>query len=208
MHFNPSQICYACEAMGELTEKELRFIEHWLVEPNGTKAAIAAGYSESTAHAIAWENLRKPDIVRTIADRQLATRTKFQIRHEDIVRETARLAFSDIRTVASFSDERGVSFFSSDELSDDAAHAIAEVSSETTFRPGKRNDDDGMNVEKRRVKMYPKLEALKLLAQLTGALKPSGETNIGTQQNLVLPNGMAVADLVRLRDELKGMTNG
>jgi hypothetical protein len=56
--------------------------------------------------------------------------------------------------------------------------------------------------------MYPKLEALKLLAQLTGALKPSGETNIGTQQNLVLPNGMAVEDLVRLRDELKGMTNG
>ena len=194
--------------MGELTEKELRFIDEWLADPNGTQAAIKAGYSADTASSIAYENLRKPQVVRVIAERQLATRIKFQIKHEDIVRETARLAFSDIRAIASFSDERGVSFFDSDELSDDAARAIAEVSSKTTYRPGKRKDDEGMNVEERKVKMYPKLEALKLLAQLTGLTKPGGETNIGTQQNLTLPSGMSVEDLIRLRDELRTMTSG
>ena len=193
--------------MGKLTEREMRFIDEWLINPNGTQAAIKAGYSADTAYAIAYENLRKPHIVRVIADRQLATRTKFRIRHEDIVLETARLAFSDIRTIASFSDERGVSFFDSDELSDDAARAIAEVSSKTTFRPGKRNDDEGMNVEERKVKMYGKIEALKLLAQLTGALKPSGETNIGTQQNLILPSGVTLDDLKALRDDLRGATD-
>ena len=193
--------------MGKLTEREMRFIDEWLINPNGTQAAIKAGYSPDTAVSIASENLRKPHIVRVIADRQLATRTKFRIRHEDIVQETARLAFSDIRTIASFSDERGVSFFDSDELSDDAARAIAEVSSKTTFRPGKRNDDEGMNVEERKVKMYGKIEALKLLAQLTGALKPSGETNIGTQQNLILPSGVTLDDLKALRDDLRGATD-
>ena len=193
--------------MGKLTEREMRFIDEWLINPNGTQAAIKAGYSPDTAVSIASENLRKPHIVRVIADRQLATRTKFRIRHEDIVLETARLAFSDIRTIASFSDERGVSFFDSDELSDDAARAIAEVSSKTTFRPGKRNDDEGMNVEERKVKMYGKIEALKLLAQLTGALKPSGETNIGTQQNLILPSGVTLDDLKALRDDLRGATD-
>lgn len=194
--------------MGELTEKELRFIDEWLVDPNGTQAAIRAGYSPDSARQIAAENLTKPHIVRVIAERQLATRLKFQIKHEDIVRETARLAFSDIRAIASFNNERGVSFFDSEELSDDAARAIAEVSSKTTYRPGKRNDDEGMNVEERKVKMYPKLEALKLLAQLTGLTKPSGETNIQTQQNLTLPSGMSVDDLIRLRDELRTMTSG
>lgn len=194
--------------MPKLTEREQRFIDEWLVNPNGTQAAIKAGYSTGTAAVIASENLRKPHIVREIAERQLATRTKYRIRHEDIVLETARLAFSDIRTIASFSDERGVAFFDSDELSDDAARAIAEVSSKTTYRPGKRKDDEGMNVEERKVKMYGKIEALKLLAQLTGALKPSGETNIQTQQNLILPSGVTLDDLKALRDDLRGATDG
>ena len=179
-----------------------------MVDPNGAQAAIRAGYSSATAKEIASQNLTKPHIVRELAERQLATRTKYRIRHEDIVLETARLAFSDIRTIASFSDERGVSFFDSDELSDDAARAIAEVSSKTTYRPGKRKDDEGMNVEERKVKMYGKIEALKLLAQLTGALKPSGETNIQTQQNLILPSGVTLDDLKALRDDLRGATDG
>ena len=189
--------------MPKLTEREQRFIDEYMVDPNGAQAAIRAGYSSATAKEIASQNLTKPHIVRELAERQLATRTKYRIRHEDIVLETARLAFSDIRTIASFSDERGVSFFDSDELSDDAARAIAEVSSKTTFRPGK-----GMNVEERKVKMYGKIEALKLLAQLTGALKPSGETNIQTQQNLILPSGVTLDDLKALRDDLRGATDG
>ena len=45
-----------------LTAKQQRFVDEYLVDFNGTQAAIRAGYSEKTAHAIAWENLRKPEI--------------------------------------------------------------------------------------------------------------------------------------------------
>jgi phage terminase small subunit len=51
-----------------LTPKQERFISEYLIDLNGTQAAIRAGYSENTARAIASENLSKPDIVDAIAE--------------------------------------------------------------------------------------------------------------------------------------------
>lgn len=51
-----------------LTAKEFRFCEEYLVDLNGTQAAIRAGYSERTAAQIAYENLRKPHIARCITE--------------------------------------------------------------------------------------------------------------------------------------------
>ncbi len=44
------------------TDKQRRFVEEYCVDFNATQAAIRAGYSQKTAHAIGWENLRKPEI--------------------------------------------------------------------------------------------------------------------------------------------------
>lgn len=43
----------------KLTDKQRRFCEEYVIDWNGTRAAIAAGYSERTAKQIASENLRK-----------------------------------------------------------------------------------------------------------------------------------------------------
>jgi phage terminase small subunit len=52
--------------MGEmaegLTAKQRAFVDAYLSCLNATEAARRAGYSEKTAHAIGWENLRKPEI--------------------------------------------------------------------------------------------------------------------------------------------------
>lgn len=53
-----------------LTDKQLRFCEEYLIDLNATQAAIRAGYSEKTAYAIGWENLRKPEL-RKIIDQKL-----------------------------------------------------------------------------------------------------------------------------------------
>lgn len=45
-----------------LTAKQALFVKEYLVDLNGTQAAIRAGYSEKTARQIADENLSKPDI--------------------------------------------------------------------------------------------------------------------------------------------------
>lgn len=53
----------------KLTAKQLRFCEEYLVDFNATQAANRAGYSGKTAHAIGWENLRKPEIRQYINKR-------------------------------------------------------------------------------------------------------------------------------------------
>lgn len=45
-----------------LTAKQRAFVEAYLSCLNATEAARRAGYSEKTAAAIGWENLRKPEI--------------------------------------------------------------------------------------------------------------------------------------------------
>lgn len=60
-----------------MTDKQKRFCEEYLIDCNGTQAAIRAGYSEQTAKQIASENLAKPDLQNYIAelmeDRRKAT---------------------------------------------------------------------------------------------------------------------------------------
>ena len=55
----------------KLTAKQKRFCEEYIIDWNGTRAAIAAGYSKKTAYSIAHENLRKASIsnyIKSIKD--------------------------------------------------------------------------------------------------------------------------------------------
>jgi phage terminase small subunit len=48
--------------MNELTTKQDRFVENYVIDFNASRAAVSAGYSERTARSIASELLTKPDI--------------------------------------------------------------------------------------------------------------------------------------------------
>lgn len=61
-------------AEGELTLKQQRFIEEFLIDLNATQAAIRAGYSKHTAQMIGSENLSKP-MIKSEVDRLIAERT-------------------------------------------------------------------------------------------------------------------------------------
>lgn len=53
----------------ELTQKQKRFCDEYLIDLNATQAAIRAGYSEKNARNIASENLAKPNISQYIKKR-------------------------------------------------------------------------------------------------------------------------------------------
>lgn len=55
--------------MAKLTEKQKMFCEEYLIDLNGTQAAIRAGYSKKNAKSQANENLNKPYISDYIAAR-------------------------------------------------------------------------------------------------------------------------------------------
>lgn len=65
-----------------LTDKQERFCQEYLVDLNGTQAAIRSGYSEKTSQAIATENLSKPLIQTRIAALQAELSKKVKITQE------------------------------------------------------------------------------------------------------------------------------
>ena len=67
-----------------MTAKQQRFCDEYLIDLDGTKAAIRAGYSPKTASVIASENLTKPKIKQYIAER-MAEKEKQLIADQDEV---------------------------------------------------------------------------------------------------------------------------
>lgn len=57
--------------MDNMTPKQKRFCDEYLIDLNATQAAIRAGYSEKTAQQIGTENLSKP-LIRAYIDARMA----------------------------------------------------------------------------------------------------------------------------------------
>ncbi|MBC7620857.1 MAG: terminase small subunit [Candidatus Saccharibacteria bacterium] len=64
----------------------MRWIDEYLVDFNGSAAAVRAGYSEKSARAIACENLTKPDIQAVLQARQAEMAKELQITRQGVIR--------------------------------------------------------------------------------------------------------------------------
>jgi phage terminase small subunit len=53
-----------------LNARQEKFINEYLIDLNGTQAAIRAGYSKKTAQEIAAQNLTKPSIKKALEEKQ------------------------------------------------------------------------------------------------------------------------------------------
>jgi phage terminase small subunit len=83
--------------MAELTPKQKRFVEEYLVDLNATKAAERAGYSADTARQIGSENLSKPVIQEAINVAVEERSQRVEVTQDMVVRELAMISFVDIR---------------------------------------------------------------------------------------------------------------
>ncbi|WP_324671053.1 terminase small subunit [Hymenobacter sp. GOD-10R] len=82
----------------KLTDKQQRFVEEYCVDWNGTQAAIRAGYSDSAAAEIAYENLRKPHI-RAAIDERLTTLSLSAGETTKLISEIAQTSVNDFVVV-------------------------------------------------------------------------------------------------------------
>jgi phage terminase small subunit len=138
----------------KLTRKRQRFVEEYLIDLNATQAAVRAGYSSKTANEQAVKLLANlsDEIGKSLAERSKRT----EVTADRVVKELARIAFVDFRQVASWGPD-GIRLLSSDDLSDDEAAIISEVS-ET------RSESGGSLKAKR----FDKIKALELLGRHLG----------------------------------------
>ena len=79
-----------------LTPKQADFVREYLVDLNGTRAAIRAGYSPKSAAAQASTLLRVPKVQAAIAAAQGARAQKTDITAERVLLELKRIAFVDV----------------------------------------------------------------------------------------------------------------
>ena len=82
--------------MANLTPKQQRFVEEYLIDLNATQAAIRAGYSEKTAKEIGSENLTKPNIAKAIPEAQNKRTEQTQIDSAYVLKRLVEIDQMDV----------------------------------------------------------------------------------------------------------------
>jgi phage terminase small subunit len=193
-----------------LTAKQQRFVDEYLIDLNATQAAIRAGYSEKTARSISNENLTKPDIQAAIEKGMQARSGRVEITQDMVLRELAKIGFSDIRKVVRWGETQvrmvdgeddgpedmvpyhGLALIDSTEIDDNTAGAIAEVSQ------GK----EGL-----KVKLHDKKGALVDIGRHLGMFSPPGHADLDTElKRIEVENKRLLNE--KLRRELEDPNQG
>ena len=142
-----------------------RFVDEWLIDFNGTQAAIRAGYSERSARSIAGRLLTKDNIQCEISRRQKDLQKRTGISQDRVVKELARIAFADMTDYAQV-ETRMIKKDDGTEVSYQAValKETAELSAEQRAAlAGIKQGANGIEV-----KLHDKIKALELLGRHIG----------------------------------------
>ena len=69
-----------------LTAKQARFVAEYLVDGNGARAAVAAGYGAPGARVAAHRLLTKANVQKALRARQAADATRLSLQRDDVLR--------------------------------------------------------------------------------------------------------------------------
>lgn len=162
----------------ELSEKQKKFAKEYLKDFNGARAARDAGYSKKTADRIAYENLRKPEVIEYLTKLQEKKKDKFELSEERITNELVSIAFSRITDYVQIYDginllghsTTKVTFTPTYKLEDHQIAAISEIS----------QTDKGII----KIKLENKIKALELLGKQIGMFKDKVDVGGDMKLNL------------------------
>jgi phage terminase small subunit len=146
-------------ALAALDPRRAEFVRQYLVDLVGSKAAARAGYSERSAHVTASRLLSDAKVAEAVRLGRAARSIRTRITADAVVLELARVAFADLRKLASWGAGT-VALVDSVELSDDVAAAVVEVAA------GEHGP---------RLKLAPKLPALERLGRHLGLWSDGAE---------------------------------
>lgn len=193
-----------------LTAKQQRFVDEYLKDLNATQAAIRAGYSKKTADQQASRLLTNVKIRAYLAERQDDRSKRTEITQDMVLKELAKIGFSDIRKVvrwgtteivAGVDDEgeatievhHGLSLVGADDIDDATAAAISEIS----------EGRDGL-----KVKLHDKKSALVDIGRHLGMFAAPGHIDLDTElKRIEVQNKRLINEKLRreLEDPNKGL---
>ena len=152
-------------AKRQLSEQRQRFVDEYLIDLNGTQAAITAGYSVKTAQEQASRLLSNVMVQQAIAKRMAERSKRTGINQDRVVLELAKIAFVKMTDIV---DDHGRI---KGTATDDDLACIESIKY-------KESDNEFGGSVEREVKIGSKLKALELLGKHLGMWNDKVDLNI------------------------------
>lgn len=148
-----------------MQDNHIKFCDKYFETLNGTQSAIYAGFSEDTAKQQAWQILQRDDVQEYLQKLRIEYADKAGVTKEKVMREVAKISFSDIRNYYTGDDKlKPIT-----DLDDNEAAALASVK---TYEEYSQHEVIGINKE---IKLYDKLAGLEKLARMLGMYEKDNE---------------------------------
>lgn len=151
--------------MAKLNEKQQCFVDEYLIDLNGTQAAVRAGYSAKTADVQASRLLGNDKVQQAISEHMAERSKRTGVNQDRVVLELAKIAFVKMTDIV---DKQGRIKTTA---TDDDLACIESV------KHKKCNSSTGSSVE-REVKIASKIKALELLGKHLGMWNDKFDVNI------------------------------
>lgn len=151
-----------------LTAQEARFVKAYVIEPNGTKAALAAGFSEKSAHVLACRLLKRVKIQAEIVKAQAkvadVAEQKFEITTETLLAELSKIGFSNMQDFMGITKD-GDPYVDLSKCTREQLATLSEFAVED-YTEGR--GENARDIKRVKIKHHDKLKAIELIAKLTG----------------------------------------
>lgn len=133
----------------ELTAKQRAFVREYLIDLNASQAALRAGYSEKSAHVEGTRLLKNAKVAAAVSAAMDLRAKRTEVTADRVLKELAKIGFSDIRKAVKWQTSliteednpdggdvavvknivtNNVQLVASEDIDDDTAAAIAEIS--------------------------------------------------------------------------------
>jgi len=151
----------------DLPPKQQRFVDEYLIDLNGTQAAIRAGYSPRTANEQAAQLLAKLSVAEAVARAKAERSARLGLTADRVLLELAAIGFARMPDFAEWGDGEQMRLKPSDDLDEQRAAAIVQVVETEKFV---KTLDRGESLwsRERSIKLHDKVSTLKLLGQHIG----------------------------------------
>jgi phage terminase small subunit len=140
----------------KLSDRQEKFVEEYAKSLIGSEAARKAGYSVKGANVTGSQLLTNPSIKERLRQKMEERIAAANISQESILREIAKIAFSDVKDISSWSDNR-LEFMDSENIPNEVSAGIQTITT--------KSSEFGNDMS---IKMHDKLKALEMLGKQAG----------------------------------------
>jgi phage terminase small subunit len=160
-------------ALYELTQKQQRFVEEYLIDLNATQAAIRAGYSKNSASEQAYDLLRKPQIEAAVAEQRAKQSERCRVKADDVIAELVKIGFANLADYYSATED-GTPYLDMTTIPRERWAAIKRIK---TKRYAESKAEDALTIIETEIELKDSVKPLLELGKHLGLFRGDGNSS-------------------------------